>query len=387
MTVKIEDYFPRATFQKMKAFADQHETPFVVIDTETISKAYDDLRTGFEFAKVYYAVKANPAVEIIDLLRDKGSSFDIASIYELDKVMSRGVGPERISYGNTIKKSKDIRYFFEKGVRMFATDSEADLRNIAKAAPGSKVYVRILTEGSTTADWPLSRKFGCQTDMAMDLLILARQLGLVPYGISFHVGSQQRDISVWDAAIAKVKVIFERLKEEDGIELKMINMGGGFPANYITRTNSLETYAEEIIRFLKEDFGDDLPEIILEPGRSLIANAGILVSEVVLVARKSRTAVERWVYVDVGKFSGLIETMDESIKFPIYAEKKGEVEEVVIAGPTCDSADIMYENYKYGLPLNLAIGDRLYWLSTGAYTTSYSAVEFNGFPPLKAYYI
>ncbi len=107
----------------------------------------------------------------------------------------------------------------------------------------------------------------------------------------------------------------------------------------------------------------------------------------VLVARKSRTAVERWVYVDVGKFSGLIETMDESIKFPIYAEKKGEVEEVVIAGPTCDSADIMYENYKYGLPLNLAIGDRLYWLSTGAYTTSYSAVEFNGFPPLKAYYI
>ncbi|SDM67651.1 type III PLP-dependent enzyme [Stutzerimonas balearica] len=385
--IKIEDYYPRATFQKMKAFADQHETPFVVIDTETIRKAYDDLRGSFEFAKIYYAVKANPAVEIIDLLKDKGSSFDIASIYELDKVMSRGVGPERISYGNTIKKSKDIRYFFEKGVRLFATDSEADLRNIAKAAPGSKVYVRILTEGSTTADWPLSRKFGCQTDMAMDLLILARQLGLEPYGISFHVGSQQRDISVWDAAIAKVKVIFERLKEEDGIVLKMINMGGGFPANYIAKTNDLETYAAEIIRFLKEDFGDELPEIILEPGRSLIANAGILVSEVVLVSRKSRTAVERWVYADVGKFSGLIETMDEAIKFPIWTEKKGEMEEVVIAGPTCDSADIMYENYRYGLPLNLAAGDRLYWLSTGAYTTSYSAVEFNGFPPLKAYYI
>ena len=387
MTIKIEDYYSRATFQKMKAFADKQETPFVVIDTATIDKAYDDLRAGFEFAKVYYAVKANPAVEIIDLLKDKGSNFDIASIYELDKVMKTGVGPERISYGNTIKKSKDIRYFYEKGVRLFATDSEADLRNIAKAAPGAKVYVRILTEGSTTADWPLSRKFGCQTDMAMDLLILARQLGLEPYGISFHVGSQQRDISVWDAAIAKVKVIFERLKEEDGIVLKMINMGGGFPANYITKTNDLETYAEEIIRFLKEDFGDDLPEIILEPGRSLIANAGILVSEVVLVARKSRTAVERWVYADVGKFSGLIETMDESIKFPIWTEKQGEMEEVVIAGPTCDSADIMYEHYKYGLPLNLASGDRLYWLSTGAYTTSYSAVEFNGFPPLKAYYI
>ncbi len=387
MSIKIDDYFERDTFKKMKAFADQHETPFVMIDLKTIADAYDQLGNCFPFANIFYAVKANPAVEIIDLLRDKGSNFDIASIYELDKVMDRGVGPERISYGNTIKKARDIRYFYDKGVRMFATDSEADLRNIAKAAPGSRVYVRILTEGSTTADWPLSRKFGCQTDMAMDLLVLARDLGLEPYGISFHVGSQQRDISVWDAAVAKVKVIFERLKQEDGIVLKMINMGGGFPANYIAKTNTLETYAEEITRFLKEDFGDELPEIILEPGRSLISNAGILVSEVVLVARKSRTAVERWVYTDVGKFSGLIETMDESIKFPIWTEKKGEMEEVVIAGPTCDSADIMYEHYKYGLPLNLAIGDRLYWLSTGAYTTSYSAVEFNGFPPLKAYYL
>jgi ornithine decarboxylase len=387
MSIKVEDYYAPATFQRMKAFADQHETPFVVIDRQIIADAYDQLGTCFPFAKIYYAVKANPAVEIIELLRDKGSSFDIASIYELDKVMATGVGPERISYGNTIKKARDMRYFYEKGVRLFATDSEADLRNIAKAAPGSKIYVRILTEGSTSADWPLSRKFGCQPDMALDLLILAKQLGLVPYGISFHVGSQQRDIDVWDAAIAKVKVIFERLKEEDGITLQMINMGGGFPANYIQRTNDLETYAAEITRFLKEDFGDDLPEIILEPGRSLIANAGVLVSEVVLVARKSRTAVERWVYADVGKFSGLIETMDESIKFPIWTEKKGEMEEVVIAGPTCDSADIMYEHYKYGLPLNLASGDRLYWLSTGAYTTSYSAVEFNGFPPLKSYYL
>ena len=387
MPIKIEDYYARDTFQKMKAFADQQETPFVVIDKQTIADSYDQLVSCFPFAKIYYAVKANPAIEITELLRDKGSNFDIASIYELDKVMSAGVAAERISYGNTIKKARDIRYFYEKGVRLFATDSEADLRNIAKAAPGAKIYVRILTEGSNSADWPLSRKFGCNPDMALDLLILAKQLGLVPYGVSFHVGSQQRDIDVWDAAIAKVKVIFERLKEEDGITLQMINMGGGFPANYIARTNSLETYAEEIIRFLKEDFGDELPEIILEPGRSLIANAGILVSEVVLVARKSRTAVERWVYTDVGKFSGLIETMDESIKFPIWTEKKGEMEEVIIAGPTCDSADIMYENYKYGLPLNLASGDRLYWFSTGAYTTSYSAVEFNGFPPLKAFYI
>ncbi len=387
MSIRVEDYFAPATFAKIKAFADQQETPFVVLDLDTIGRAYDELESNFPYAKIYYAVKANPAVEITKLLNDKGANFDIASIYELDKVLACGVKPEQVSYGNTIKKARDVRYFYEQGVRMFATDSAQDLRNIAKAAPGSKVYVRILTEGSSSADWPLSRKFGCQPDMAMDLLVLARELGLVPYGISFHVGSQQREIGVWDAAIGKVKHIFTRLKAEDGIELQMINLGGGFPANYLTKTNPLTAYAEEITRFLQEDFGDNMPEIILEPGRSLVANAGILVSEVVLVSRKSRMAIERWVFTDVGKFSGLIETMDESIKFPIWTEKQGELEDVIIAGPTCDSADIMYENYKYGLPLNLASGDRLYWLSTGAYTTSYSSVEFNGFPPLKQFCI
>ena len=383
----ITDYYDQATFDRIKTFADGHETPFLVVDTATVARQYETLVDAMPYTDIYYAVKANPAVEILTLLRDKGASFDIASVYELDRVMSLGVGPERISFGNTIKKSRDIRYFYDKGVRMYATDSETDLRNIAKAAPGSRVYVRILTEGTQTADWPLSRKFGCQSDMALDLLIMARDLGLEPYGVSFHVGSQQRDIGTWDAAIAKVKVIFERLREEDGIELKMINMGGGFPANYTTKTNDLATYAEEITRYLHEDFGEELPRIILEPGRSLVSNAGILVSEVVLISRKSRTGLNRWVFTDVGKFSGLIETLNEAIKFPVWTDKKGELEEVVLAGPTCDSADIMYEDHKYPLPLNLSIEDRLYWFSTGAYTTSYSSVEFNGFPPLKAYYL
>lgn len=388
MSIDVHSFYTPEQFNRIKAVADTKETPFVVIDTQMIDEAYTELTKGFPTADVFYAIKANPAPEILRLLRDRGSNFDVASRYELDKLFAiGGVSPDQVSYGNTIKKAADVRYFYEQGVRMFATDSEADLRNIAKAAPGSRIYVRILTEGTVSADWPLSRKFGCRPDMAMDLLILAKELGLEPYGVSFHVGSQQRDIGAWDAAIASVRFIFERLRKEDGIELQMINMGGGFPANYISRTNDLATYAEEITRFLEEDFGARMPRIVLEPGRSLISNAGILVSEVVLISRKSHTALNRWIFTDVGKFSGLIETLDESIKYPIHVEKTGELEEVIIAGPTCDSADIMYEHYKYGLPLNLAIGDRLYWLSTGAYTTTYSAIEFNGFPPLKSYCI
>ena len=388
MVAKPEDYYEKDAFARLKNFADaQQETPFLVVDSQTFTRQLDELVESFPYAKTYYAIKANPMPELLRILRDRGCNFDVASRYELDKVLAEGVSGDRISFGNTIKKAQDVRYFHEKGVTLFATDSEADLRNIAKAAPGARVFVRILTEGSDTADWPLSRKFGCQSDMAMDLCIMARELGLVPYGISFHVGSQQRDIGAWDSVIAKVRVIFERLKEEDGIELKMINMGGGFPANYISRTNDLKTYAEEITRFLHEDFGDELPEIILEPGRSLVANAGLLVSEVVLISRKDRVGLHRWIYIDVGKFGGLIETMDESIKYPLYVEKHGELESVILAGPTCDSADILYEQYKYELPLSLESGDRMYWFSTGAYTTTYSAVEFNGFPPLKSFCI
>ena len=386
-TIDVNEYYDSDTFERIKSFAQDKPTPFVVIDTKIIAKQYDDMVDNFPYASVYYAVKANPAAEVLSLLRDKGANFDIASIYELDMVTNIGVTTDRVSYGNTIKKRKDVRAFFERGVRMFASDSEADLRMLAEEAPGARVYVRILTEGTHTADWPLSRKFGCQNEMAYELLVLAKELGLEPYGISFHVGSQQRDIGAWDSAIGKVKSIFDRLNDEHGIKLKMINLGGGFPANYLDKTNALAMYAEQITHFLKEDFGDELPEIILEPGRSLLSNAGILVSEVVLISKKSHTALERWVFTDVGKFSGLIETMDEAIKFPIYTERQGELDKCVIAGPTCDSADIMYEHYSYGLPEDLAIGDRMYWLTAGAYTTTYSAVCFNGFPPLKDYYL
>ncbi len=249
------------------------------------------------------------------------------------------------------------------------------------------MYIRILTEGAEGADWPLSRKFGCSPEMAVELAVLANELGLEPYGISFHVGSQQREIDVWDGAIAKVKTVYDRLYNDHGIALKMINLGGGFPAQYNQKTNDFQTYVEEITRYLTEDFPDDIPEIIMEPGRSLVGDSGVMVSEVVLISRKSSSSLERWVYTDVGKFNGLIETLDESIKYRIYTERDGEEEDVILAGPTCDSMDIMYENHKYQMPLSLDIGDRLYWLSTGAYTSSYCSVEFNGFPPLKSYFV
>ncbi len=382
------DYVSDKDWEQFLEFSKDLPTPNIVVSLKTIKKNFIKLRSSFPYAKIFYAIKANPGEPVLQMLAENGSNFDIASRYELDLIKKFVDDPNRFSYGNTIKKASDIKYFYENGVRLFATDSKDDLKNIAENAPGSRVYVRILVEGSDSADWPLSKKFGCHPDMAYDLLVLARELGLNPWGISFHVGSQQRDIGSWNDAIAKAKYLFSSLEEEEGIRLQMIDMGGGFPASYIDPVNPLDVYAKEITRFLTEDFGDDLPEIILEPGRSLVGDSGILTSEVILCSRKNNTALTRWIYLDAGKFNGLIETLDECIKYPLITTKDGDKEgDVIIAGPTCDSMDVMYENARYRLPITLKQGDRIYWLSTGAYTSTYASVAFNGFPPIKTYYM
>jgi len=382
------DYISDNEWQRFTEFSQNLETPCIIINLRDIKRNYLKMSHSFPYAQIYYAVKANPDKAILSMLYELGANFDIASRYELDLVLSLGISPDRMSFGNTIKKAKDVAYFYEKGVRMFATDSEDDLKNIAEHAPGSRIYVRIVMSDSSTADWPLSRKFGCHPDMAYGLLIMARTLGLTPYGISFHVGSQQRDIGQWDEAIAKTKYLFSSLEKDENIRLTMINMGGGFPASYVQPSNDLTEYASEIYKYLTDDFGSDIPLIALEPGRSLVGDSGILITEVVLISRKTHTALNRWVYLDTGKFNGLIETLNESIKYPIITENEddeAEEEEVIIAGPTCDSQDILYEEHKYLLPVNLKIGDKLYFLSAGAYTASYASVCFNGFPPIKTY--
>ena len=381
----LERYMPRERFEFLRALGDTLETPFLILDLNVIARKYDALHKSMPFAKIYYAVKSCPHDKVLEVLAKKGSCFDIASRYELDQMLALGVSADRLSYGNTIKKAKDIAYAYEKGIRLYATDSESDLRKIAENAPGSKVFFRIHTDGSG-ADWPLSRKFGAHPDTIYNLILDAPNLGVVPYGISFHVGSQQRDIGQWDNAIATCTYLFDAARSK-GINLSLINLGGGFPANYIAPTQPDEVYVQEITRFLEEDFGKNMPEIILEPGRSISGDAGVIVTEVVLISKKSEFNQYRWVYLDVGKFGGLIETMDESIKYPIYIEKDGLGSDVILAGPTCDSMDILYENEKYLLPESLEEGDRLYFLSTGAYTSSYCAVNFNGFPPLKTYVV
>jgi ornithine decarboxylase len=376
VTTRIREYLRR----------NHDDGPRLVVDLDVVRENYATFAKALPDTRVFYAVKANPAPEVLSLLASLGSCFDTASVAEIEMALAAGATADRVSFGNTIKKERDIARAYALGVRLFAVDCEAEVEKIARSAPRSRVFCRILSD-CVGAEWPLSRKFGCEPAMAVDVLEHAMKLGLEPYGVSFHVGSQQRNPHAWDRALASAAAVFRECGER-GMTLSMVNLGGGFPAKYLKSVPTVKTYGASIFRALRKHFGNRIPETIIEPGRGMVGNAGVIETEVVLVSKKSNEDDVRWVYLDIGKFGGLAETMDESIRYAIKTPRDGaEVAPCVLAGPTCDSADVLYEKEPYLLPVSLEIGDKLLIEGTGAYTATYSAVAFNGFAPLKTVHI
>ncbi|WP_240670677.1 type III PLP-dependent enzyme [Actinoplanes solisilvae] len=361
--------------------AGTEQTPCLVIDVDVARSQYEEIASAFAGAGVHYAVKANPELPLLRVLAAAGCKFDVASRAEIDLCLAAGASPDDLSYGHPIKKSEDIAYAYSRGVRLFAFDSEGELDKIVTHAPGASVLCRVLAS-SDGARWPLSRKFGCVPEMAVDLMKVAAGRGLDPAGIAFHVGSQQLHPDRWEPSIGTVAQIFRQLRRV-GIELRILNAGGGFPVSYRTPVAPISAYADAIHAALRRHFRNVGPAVMIEPGRFIAAPAGVLHAEVVLVARKSYSDEPRWVYLDVGRFGGLAETEDEAIQYELSTARDGPSGPVILAGPTCDSVDILYQHAPYDLPLDLAAGEVIQILGTGAYTATYSSVGFNGLPPLR----
>jgi ornithine decarboxylase len=373
------------------------ETPYLVMDLDVVADRYRRLRSALPAARVLYAVKANPSALVLRRLSAAGSSFDVASPGEIELCLQCGIAPSRMSYGNTIKKERDVAFAYGAGVRTFTVDSALELDKVIRIIrnpPAGTVYVRLVADGAG-ADWPLSRKFGCDSEEALRLLRRAARVGL-HVGISFHVGSQQRDPGAWDRPLAEVARIYQAL-HRDGIEAAGVNLGGGLPSSYREAVPDIGVYGRAITKSLRERLGEccgssgDTGDIFVEPGRYLVGDAGVVETEVVLISERRGPAGEppkRWVYLDIGMFNGLAETLEEAIRHRIRVpSRRGRPAPVVLAGPTCDSADVLYEKSAYELPGDLRIGDRVRILSAGAYTSSYSSVCFNGFDPLRTYHV
>lgn len=362
------------------ALGTSFEHPTLVIDTQAVAAQYRALRAGLGEALIHYAVKANPEPQVIATLAHLGCRFDAASRGEIALCLSQGVPAAHISYGNTIKRASDIAFAHQAGVSLFAADAEEELNKIADHAPGARVYIRVIVDASE-ADWPLSRKFGCARDKVLSLLDMAAELGLKPVGLSFHVGSQTRRASMWATTLDQIQALWQAAHLA-GHRLCLLNIGGGFPAFYGEEIDGVTAYGQAVMAQVTARFGHDV-QVMAEPGRGTVAEAGTIAAEVLLVSKKSDDDLHRWVYLDIGKFSGLAETMDEAIRYQFLTSRDHEPKgPCVVAGPSCDSADVLYEKSPMQMPLGLKAGDRVLIRNCGAYTSSYSSVGFNGFPPL-----
>ena len=361
-----------------------YETPFFLFSRKRIEHNFHEFQKYFPGAAIHYAMKANSEPDVLRLLLELGSGFEVASAYELDILKSISVPPERIIYGTSVKPARHIKEFFDYGVNRFAFDSFPELEKIAALAPGSRVYVRIRVD-DTGSVYRFSEKFGAEKEDIVPLLQHAKELGLQPYGISFHVGSQATNLMAWTNAMENLHPIMEHLKKIN-VDIEILNLGGGYPCKYLSSTHEfgLEEIAQQTLkRYRRLPYQ---PQLILEPGRGMVADTGIVVTSIIeRVERRGST----WLFLDAGVYNALFESMayQGSIRYSLtsmrVAHDAGETA-FALAGPTGDSADVITREAV--LPADIGIGDKLIFHNTGAYNIM-TAVPFNGFPKPKAYFV
>jgi ornithine decarboxylase len=367
------------SIEQMKKHVDlsKLETPFLIIDKRIIKRKYKEIKESVAGAKVFYAMKANSHPEVLKYLHGLGAGFEVASTNEMKELLKIGVSPKDIITSNTLKIPSFIKAAHEAGVAYYAYDCEMEIDKLSELAPGAKVSLRIVVD-NTGSEWPLTNKFGADPSRALDLLKYAKNSRVTPVGITFHVGSQCLNAMNWGNALMTTAEIFS-LAGKVGIELKVINLGGGIPVKHVKKTPKLAEIKYQIEKVFKDAFSDrpDL-ELMIEPGRALIGDSANLVTSVIAKAERGN---ENWLYLDVGVFNGLMETI-EGFGYELVSEKeisgfadKMEMIPYTIAGPSCDSVDTMFKEYK--LPKELTLGDRIYIKNTGAYTLSYAS-NFNG---------
>jgi ornithine decarboxylase len=360
-------------------------TPFLIGDLDLLAERFARFMSALPRVRPHYAVKCNSAPEVLQTASAAGAGFEVASLGELRMLQQLGVDPADVLYSNTVKPAAHIAGAADAGVWRFAVDSEGEVEKVARNAPGSAVYVRMRVDDSHSV-FPLSRKFGAEAHHARALLLEAERLGLQPYGLTFHVGSQSVATSAWVQAIASAGRTMRQLLG-DGITLHMLDIGGGFPAFYGDPIPSIDQIGAVIESALDELLPYVPAMVVAEPGRHIVAETAVMVTSV--LGREER-AGEDWLYVDVGAYNGMMETQQTvgQWRFPLWTSRPDHavVPHVpyTVTGPTCDSSDTMF--YGANLPVTLAEDDRLFIASAGAYTLSYAS-SFNGFPPPTVYFV
>jgi ornithine decarboxylase len=372
--------------KKIEKIAGKNGTPVLIIDHEKIRDNYKEFKAALPRVQAYYAVKANSNPQIVKTLYRAGASFDVASfpefliVHENIKKMSAGRRQDfiwdKIIYANTIKQIETL-HELDQYKPLVTYDNIEELKKIIKHAPHAGLVLRIRVP-NTGSMVELSSKFGAHPGEAVDLIIEAFKSGIVVEGISFHVGSQCNNFENYMQALQLSSAIIKEA-ESRGHKIKILDIGGGFPVKYNSKVKSFKTLARKLNAEINRLFPKDI-EILAEPGRFMVANAGTLVAKVIGKAvRDDKTCY----YINDGiyhTFSGVI--FDHCV-YPLKAFKDGEKKVCAVFGPTCDALDTI--SVAEELP-NLEIGDMVYAENIGAYSIA-SSTYFNGFPPAKVVHI
>lgn len=376
--VKVFSHIPHdALYQRVELILQAKSTPFLIISRDVVRQKFEEFRKAIDNARIFFALKANPHRHIVELLQQLGADFEISSEQELSLLLRCKVPPQRIISSNPVKNKAFIKAAYSAGIDFFAFDSCIEIEKLWKFAPGSKVYVR-LSVSNEGSQWPLSRKFGVEPEEAVKLLVKAAERGLKPCGITFHVGSQCTERTTWVKALEKSKEVWDSA-ESQGLKLQMLNIGGGFPIKYIDPVPSIAQIANVVRDKIEMMFPEDV-EIFVEPGRILVGEAGILVATI--IGKGTRNG-QKWLYLDVGIFNGLMESIG-GIRYPITVARDGRPRSRwAVAGPSCDSFDIISTEVELEEP---EVGDKVYIMSAGAYTTAYAS-NFNGCAMPKTYLV
>ncbi|MCX6339598.1 MAG: type III PLP-dependent enzyme [Candidatus Aureabacteria bacterium] len=359
---------------RLRNLARRHGTPLMAIRRSALRAQIGRFRRALPRVEPFYAIKANPHPEILATLVASGAGFDVASRVEMEAALDAGAAPDRIIFANTIKDAVAIRAAARRGVRLMTFDSEYELDKIAEGAPGTRVIVRIKVSnvGSIVE---LSLKFGADPADAVQLLIKAHKLGLKPAGVSFHVGSQCMHLGNYVDALEMAAIIVRdsRLKQ---LPLEIVDIGGGFPIPHFDNDEDVfDKMASVIAREIDRLFDRSI-RIIAEPGRFIVGPAATLVMSVMGKAIREN---KHWYYLDDGVYGTLNGLIFDHAKYQFKVLKSGRRQLSTLAGPTCDSLDIIARGED--LP-ELEIGDIVYVNNIGAYSSA-SATDFNGFSRAK----
>jgi ornithine decarboxylase len=376
----------KAKMTKLEKIAKLHGTPVLVIDHKKIRANYKEFRQALPRVQAYYAVKANSNPEIVKTLYKMGASFDVASLPEflivheniknMPEKKRQDFIWDKIIYANTIKQIETL-HKLDKYKPLVTFDNIEELKKIAKHAPHAGLVLRIRVP-NTGSMVELSSKFGANPGEAVDLIIAAFASGLVVEGISFHVGSQCNNFENYMQALQLSASIMKEA-ESRGNRIKILDIGGGFPVKYNNKAKSFKILARKLNTEIDRLFPKDI-EILAEPGRFMVANAGTLVTKVI---GKSIRDGKTCYYLDDGVYHTFSGIVFDHCTYPLKAFKTGEKKVSAVFGPTCDAFDTI--SVAEELP-ELEIGDLVYAENIGAYSIA-SSTYFNGFPPAKVVHI